>query len=168
MDPRVIAPSEIFRINTKLFGNCLHGMTADQAQARPGDRGNSAIWVAAHMIIARYGLLKRLGAETANPLPADLIAAKSIDDVKAWPSLDDLSAAWGTAAHAVRDRLGVITPAELNAAVDVRFPVFEQTVFGVLVFLAQHETYHLGQLSLLRKLAGLPAMSYGDPRGGQS
>jgi len=31
------------------------------------------------------------------------------------------------------------------------------------VFLTQHETYHLGQLSLLRKQAGLPAMSYREP-----
>jgi uncharacterized damage-inducible protein DinB len=27
-------------------------------------------------------------------------------------------------------------------------------------FMVQHDSYHLGQLSLLRKRAGLPAMSY--------
>lgn len=163
MDPRVIAPSEIFLLNSRLLRNCLHGMTAEQAQARPGDRGNSAIWVAVHMVSARYGLLKRLGAEAANPLPPDVTAAKSIDDVKAWPSLDDVRSAWDAAGHALRDRLAAMTAAELHAAVEVRFPVFEQTAFGVLVFMTQHETYHLGQLSLLRKQAGLPAMSYRDP-----
>ncbi len=163
MDPRVIAPSETFRINTKLFRNCLHDMTAEQAQSRPGTLGNSAIWVAVHMTTARFELLKRLGAAVANPLPAAVTTAKSIDDVKAWPSLDDVRSAWGAAAHALRDRLAAMTAADLNAAVEVRFPVFEQTVFGVLVFLTQHETYHLGQLSLLRKQAGLPAMSYREP-----
>ena len=33
----------------------------------------------------------------------------------------------------------------------------------LLTFMVQHDSYHLGQLSLLRKLAGLPGMSYTDP-----
>jgi uncharacterized damage-inducible protein DinB len=33
-------------------------------------------------------------------------------------------------------------------------------VLGALTFLVQHDSYHLGQLSLLRKWAGLPAMRY--------
>lgn len=163
MDPRVIAPSEILRLNTKLVRNCLHGMSQEQAQARPGDRTNSAIWVAAHLVNTRYRLVGRLGAERANPLPPALVAAKSIDDVKEWPPLADVVSAWTDASHALRDRLAAMTAADLDAPVDVRFPVFEQTVFGALVFLVQHDAFHLGQLSLLRKLAGLPAMSYTEP-----
>jgi uncharacterized damage-inducible protein DinB len=34
-------------------------------------------------------------------------------------------------------------------------------VLGVLTFLAQHDSYHVGQLSLLRRQLGLPAMKYG-------
>ena len=33
-------------------------------------------------------------------------------------------------------------------------------ILGMLVFLVQHDSYHIGQLSLLRKYAGLAAMSY--------
>ncbi|HVB31458.1 MAG TPA: DinB family protein [Gemmatimonadaceae bacterium] len=163
MDPRVIAPSSILRLNTTLYRNCLHGMTAEQAQARPADHANSAAFVALHLVQSRYFLLKLLGAETANPLPADLAAARSIDDVKQWPAHADLEAAWTTASHALRDRLAAMTAEELDAAVTVRFPAPEQTVFGALTFLVQHDSYHLGQLSLLRKQAGLPAMSYGTP-----
>jgi uncharacterized damage-inducible protein DinB len=160
MDPRVIAPAEILRVNTKLFRNCLAGMTQQQAESRPDGFGNSALWVAAHMAKARYGLLARMGAARANPLPAGLVNAKGILDVSAWPPLADVLAAWTDASHALRDRLAEVTAAELDAAVDVRFPVFEQTVFAVLVFMTQHDSYHLGQLSALRKLAGLPGMSY--------
>jgi uncharacterized damage-inducible protein DinB len=160
MDPRAIAPAETLRLNTTLFRNCLDGMTQAQAEARPARFGNSALWVAAHMVKSRHGLLKRLGGDRPNPLPAGLINAKGIDDVTAWPAVADVRSAWTDVSHALRDRLAAVTPADLDAPVEVRFPVFEQTVYGVLVFLVQHDSYHLGQLSTLRKLAGLPGMSY--------
>ncbi len=163
MDPRAVAPAEILRINTKLFRNCLHGMSQAQAEARPSGETNSALWVAAHMVKARYGLLKWLGAERPNPLPAGLMTAKSIDEVNAWPPVADVLAAWTEASHALRDRLAAMTAAQLSTPVEVRFPVFEQTTFALLTFMVQHDTYHLGQLSALRKLAGLPGMSYTDP-----
>ena len=163
MDPRAVAPAEILRSNTKLFRNCLHGMTQQQAEGRAPSEANSALWVAAHMVKARYGLLKWLGAERPNPLPAALMAAKSIDDVHAWPPVADVLAAWADASHALRDRLAAMTAAQLSTPVDVRFPVFEQTTFALLTFMVQHDTYHLGQLSMLRKIAGLPGMSYTDP-----
>ncbi len=163
MDPRVVAPAETLRINTKLFRNCLHGMTQAQAEARPADGGNSALWVAAHMVKARYGLLKRFGAERPNPLPAELMNAKGIDEVKAWPAVADVLAAWTDASRGLRDRLPQLTPQQWDEPVDVRFPAFEQTQFGVLVFMVQHDSYHLGQLSMLRKVLGMPGMSYSDP-----
>jgi uncharacterized damage-inducible protein DinB len=163
MDPRAVAPAEILRINTKLFRNCLHGMTQEQVERRVSSDTNNPAWVAAHMVKGRYGLLKWLGAERPNPLPAALVAAKSIDDVRAWPAVPDILAAWADASHGLRDRLAAMSAAQLSAAVEVRFPVFEQTVFALLTFMVQHDSYHLGQLSVLRKLAGLPGMSYTDP-----
>jgi len=41
-----------------------------------------------------------------------------------------------------------------------RFPVADPTRLGTLAFLAQHDTYHIGQLALLRRFVGLKAMSY--------
>ncbi len=163
MDPRIVAPAETLRLNTKLFRNCLHGMTQEQARARYEGYPNNALWVSAHMVKARYGLLRRLGAERPNPLPEALVNAKSIDDVATWPLLADVLAAWSDASHALRDRVAALTADELNTPVDVRFPVFEQTVFALTTFMVLHDTYHVGQLSVLRRLAGLPAMSFADP-----
>ena len=39
-------------------------------------------------------------------------------------------------------------------------PLEDSSVLGLFGFMVQHDSYHLGQLSLLRKYAGLPAMSY--------
>ena len=39
-------------------------------------------------------------------------------------------------------------------------PLEDSSVLGLLGFMVQHDSYHVGQLSMLRKHAGLPAMSY--------
>jgi hypothetical protein len=53
-----------------------------------------------------------------------------------------------------------LAPDEWDAAVDARFPGVDRTRLGALTFLTQHDSYHIGQLALLRKHAGLAAMSY--------
>ena len=61
---------------------------------------------------------------------------------------------------AIDARLEEITAEELSAPSERGFPGVERTRLGVLTFLVQHDSYHVGQLALLRKPAGLPAMSY--------
>ncbi|MGQ0703632.1 MAG: DinB family protein [Gemmatimonadales bacterium] len=160
MDPRVTPLADILRLNTRLFRNCLQDLTDEQARMRPSPTTNSAAFVAAHLAESRYFLLKLLGAERPSPLDRYLSGWKSIEQIQEWPTLAQVRDAWTEASHALRDRLDAMTAAELDAPNPTRFPVREQTVLGVLGFLVQHESYHVGQLSLLRKYVGLPAMSY--------
>jgi uncharacterized damage-inducible protein DinB len=160
MDPRIAALADTLKLNTRLFRNCLDGFTDDRAALRPTPDTNSAAFIAAHLADSRFYLLKVLGAERANPLAHYLAAGRSIDDIKEWPSLQETLSAWTDASHALRDRMDVLTAAELDQTVSLRFPMAHPTIFGALTFLVQHDSYHIGQLSLLRKHAGLPAMSY--------
>ncbi len=160
MEARTAPFADLLRLNTRLFRNCLDGLTEEQASQRPSSATNHAAFIAAHMADARFYLLEILGAKRPNPLAEALAGARSIDDLKRLPTLDESREAWTDAARALRDRLEAITAAELDASVSTRFPMPNPTVLGVLAFLVQHESYHLGQLALLRKHAGLPAMSY--------
>jgi uncharacterized damage-inducible protein DinB len=160
MDARITTLTSILRLNTKLLRNCLDGLTDEQAAVRPSPATNSAGFIAAHVADARFYLLTLLGAPQPNPLSAYLEGAKSIDDVKEFPPLDAIHRAWTDASHALRDRLDMMSAAELAATVGTRFPMADQTVLGALTFLVQHDTYHIGQLALLRKHLGFPAMRY--------
>ncbi len=160
MDPRVAPLADILRLNTRLFRNCLAGLTDEQANLRPSGTTNSAAFVAAHLADSRFYLLRILGVDQPSPLARYLDSAKGINDVKQSPPLAEIQAAWTAAAHALHERLEVMTAGELDAPVTTRFPMPNATVIGVLTFLVQHDSYHLGQLALLRKHAGLPAMSY--------
>lgn len=160
MDARIAALADTLKLNTRLFRNCLDGFTDARAAVRPTSDTNSAAFIAAHLADSRFYLLKLLGAEQANPLSRYLEAGRGIDDIKEWPTLQETLSAWTTVSHALRDRMEALTAAELDQTVNLRFPMAHPTIFGALTFLVQHDTYHLGQLSLLRKHAGLPAMSY--------
>jgi uncharacterized damage-inducible protein DinB len=160
MDPRVEPLAAILRLNTRLFLNCLDGLTDDTARLRHAGGVNSATFIAAHVTDSRHFLLRTLGGALENPLSPFLDKARSIDEMSDWPALDAVRSAWKDVSAALDTRLGTATTDELSSTVEARFPGVERTRLGALTFLVQHDSYHLGQLALLRKPAGLPAMSY--------
>lgn len=160
MDPRVAPLAEMLRLNTRLFRNCLDGLTGEQAQQRPSEACNSALFLGAHLVESRHYILTTLGAERPNPLERYTGGWKSIAEISEWPSLDEVGAAWSAVSAALAERLDRITAAELDAPITTQMPLETRTALGMLIFLVQHDSYHVGQLSLLRKYAGLPAMSY--------
>jgi len=160
MDPRIGPLAGILKLNSRLFDNCLDGITEEQCHARPSETTNSAIFVAAHLTEGRFWGLTILGAERANPLEKKIGKWKGIDDITDWPSLAEIRAAWAEASTALSQRMAAITAAELNAPSGSQMPIEDSSVLGMIGFMIQHDSYHLGQLSMLRKHAGLPAMSY--------
>jgi uncharacterized damage-inducible protein DinB len=160
MDVRIAALADILRLNTRLLRNCLDGLTEAQAAVRPGPGTNSAAFVAAHLADARFHLLALLGGDRNNPLAPYLAAARSLDELERLPPLTDILDAWTDVSHALRDRLEELSADELDQDVAPRFPMSNPTRLGALAFLVQHDSYHIGQLAMLRKHAGLPAMRY--------
>jgi uncharacterized damage-inducible protein DinB len=160
MDPRIVPLAHILRLDARLFHNCLDGISETEAQARPSGGTNSIAFIAGHVVTSRSYLLKVLGAEQTNPLAATIAPTRSIDQIEQLPSLADIVAAWNAAHDALDRRLATIGAAELDAPVTTRLPVPDPTVLGILTFLTQHDSYHVGQLGLLRKFAGQSAMSY--------
>jgi uncharacterized damage-inducible protein DinB len=104
--------------------------------------------------------LDGLSDEQADPLAPYLDGRQSLDELAKLPALAEIQAAWTKAAHLLRDRLAALTPADLDGPSGAKFPLFNGTVLATLTFLVQHDSYHVGQLSLLRKYCGLPAMRF--------
>lgn len=160
MDTRIAPLADILRLNTVLFRNCLDGLNDQQAAVRPSNGTNSAAFIAAHLASSRFFLLKTLGVDERDPLSPYLDGRKGIDECAQLPSLREIDAAWTQGAHLLRDRLEALTPGDIDGPSSMKFPLANGTLLGTLTFLVQHDSYHVGQLSLLRKYAGLPAMRY--------
>lgn len=163
MDPRAFAVAEIFRLNTWLFHNCLAGLSEEDARRRPTSEVNSVAFVAAHVCESRVAIAGWLGAPVDNPWAALVANAKGIQDTPVLPSLAEVAATWDAASAAIEHRLARVSPDRLDGPAPHRFPGGGSTLLGALAFLAQHDSYHMGQLALLRKLVGLPGMTYTAP-----
>jgi uncharacterized damage-inducible protein DinB len=162
MDPRVTALADMLRLNSRLYQNCLAGLTDQAARERLSGAGptNSAAFVAAHLVDSRYYLLDCLGVKQQSPLTGAKGGFNNIADVTAFPALADIRTAWHSAGELLGKRLAALTAADLDTPLAPGFPIETQTTLGLLSFMVQHESYHLGQLGLLRKHSGLPAMAY--------
>jgi len=160
MDPRLAPLADTLRLNSRLFRNCLTGLADDKARVRPTEATNSAAFVAAHLVDSRFYTLGLLGIKRESPLTGAKGGFNDIAQVTAYPTLTEVQKAWTSVSEALDQRLRALTAAELDAPLDPGFPVESKTLIGVFTFLVQHDSYHLGQLALLRKQAGLPAMTY--------
>ncbi|HEY7635603.1 MAG TPA: DinB family protein [Gemmatimonadales bacterium] len=166
MDQRVAPFASMFGLNTDLLLNCLQGLSESEArQCLPGG-GNSMAFLAAHLADSRYFLVERLGNPLSNPLARYLAQARSISDIREWPTLDEIRSAWLAVSAHLQDALAALSAAQLSEPNVHRFPLGDSSRLGLIVFLAQHDSYHLGQVAFLRRQLGKPAMSYA--RRGQS
>lgn len=164
MHPSVTPLASIYRLNTGLLLNCIRGVTDDHAAARITGATNSIGFLVAHLIDTRHYLADLLGAPLPSPFPPAFARAKTMDDAGTLPPLAELTRFWDAiSAHLAVEVERLDTPGLARAA--ARLPGSDGTVLGALAFLAQHESYHLGQIALLRRQLGLPAMSYAmEPR----
>jgi uncharacterized damage-inducible protein DinB len=163
LNSRVTPFANLLRLNARLLANCLDHVTEDQARARVLSSVNSMAFLIAHLTDARHSLLTLLGGSAENPLASLLESATSMDDVAVLPSLADLLSAWWAVDQALASRLADLADADLDAMSPQRYPGGDASVLGALAFLVQHDSYHVGQLALLRRAHGLPAMRYSQP-----
>jgi uncharacterized damage-inducible protein DinB len=160
MNPAVAPLAEILELNTDLLLNCLDGLTDEEVRHRLEGGGNSLAFLIAHLADTRHFMATRLKHPLANPLTPLLADAQSIDDIRGWPPVEELRAAW----RAISDHLAKVLPAlsaeELAEPNVHRFPIGDSTRLGLIAFLAQHDSYHVGQAAFLRRQIGKPAMAY--------
>lgn len=130
--------------------------TADLTDAdtllQPPFKGNCLNWVLGHILFSRGLVLKTLGATL--DVPADTLERYKresdpvTDDEPGVLSLADLLKGLERAQEQIIARLQSISEEELAAEVN------EKIVGERVAVLHWHETYHTGQLELLRQLAG--------------
>ena len=161
MLPTLQASADTCHLNHRLLLACLDGMDDVAAQKILVPNTNHAAFLVFHLIDARCFLLKMLGEEVENPLGKTYGQAKNIDDIERFPTVDELRAAWKQTGAQLRDGFENATEERLATKPPFPIPVADQTSAGAVTFLAQHESYHVGQLAQLRKGLGLGPMSYG-------
>jgi uncharacterized damage-inducible protein DinB len=166
MEPQIAPLAAILDLNSDLLLNCLDGLSEEEARARLPGGGNSAAFLAAHLTDSRHFLAARLGQPLANPLAPYLAEARGIEDIAVWPSLSEIRGAWSAVSRHLGATLGGVTAADLERPHAHRFPIPDHTALGLIAFLVQHDSYHVGQTAFVRCQLGKPAMTYTRGAGG--
>jgi uncharacterized protein YndB with AHSA1/START domain/uncharacterized damage-inducible protein DinB len=147
----------LFEVNTRLYRNVLIGVTATEFAARLNERTNSMQWIAGHLALTRGGLAALLGAR---PDPSMGMFWEGMKQDVVYPGMEEITRAWTSATERLLDRLAAVTWADLARATPPHYAGSEENLRDALAFLAEHESYHIGQLGLLRKAYGYEAVRY--------
>jgi uncharacterized damage-inducible protein DinB len=160
MEPQVRPLAALYNLNTDLLLNCLEGLSDSEAQRRLEAGGNSITFLAEHLTDSRHFLVARLGHTLVNPIARYLADVRSMDDITEWPSLEEIRSAWLAVSTHLQAVLGRLSAAELVEPTAQRFLAEDTTRLGMVAFLVQHDSYHLGQIGFIRRQLGKPPMSY--------
>lgn len=147
----------LFDTNERLYRNALSGVSGEHFAARINDRTNSMQWIAGHLALTRAGMANLIGAAPDGSMQAFW---KDYNPGIEYPDREAIHRAWDEATKRLHDRLAVVTLADFARPTPPHYPGNENTVRDALAFLAEHESYHVGQLGFLRKSHGYEAVRY--------
>lgn len=161
MIPYIAPLHAIITLNTGLVRNAVDGIDDDASRTRPLDGANSVAYLLAHIIGSRFLMARTAGAAPVdNPIDAYITPRTPIDAVTSWPTMVELLAAWTAASTSLESAMAALTADGAAQMTEFKLPVADRSVGGILAFFTQHDSYHLGQLSMLRKHLTGSAMSY--------
>lgn len=149
----------IYNTNSKLLINSFAKVTEADSLKRPNRKTNSMIFIALHILDARCFILTQIGCDTKNPFAGYVDWAKTIDEIKVYPKLKKVLSEWKRIDRVFMEELCRVNSRKLNSDQQFEFPGGKK-IINMLAFLAEHEAYHVGQISFIRKYLGYPATSY--------
>jgi hypothetical protein len=142
-----------FETNSWLIRKFAAGLTHEDSLAQPSFRANNFNWVLGHILVSRDRVLKLLdqpSALTERETAVYDTGSESVTEATAL-SLPRLMAALESGQKALNDILAQDPGSDLDRLHDAERG---QTVRSRIEGLQWHETYHIGQLEILRQVSG--------------
>jgi hypothetical protein len=144
----------MFKINTDIVNKAIADVDPEHWFKNPGDDSNHLMWIMGHLVVHRGQTLKTLGVDWDNQwTPLFARGAERLADTE-YPSADEMRAAWQEVSTHLANALQQ-QPADVLAKDAPKGPPsFDGKLSGTVAFYAFHDTYHVGQVSFLRKWLG--------------
>jgi uncharacterized damage-inducible protein DinB len=144
----------MFKFNTDIVNKALTGVDPEHWFKNPGEDSNHLMWIMGHLVVHRAHTLKTLGVDWENKwMPLFAQGTDRLADT-AYPSIEEMRAAWEQVSAELAKALQQAAPDVLAEKAPKGPPSFDGKLGGTVAFLAFHDTYHVGQISYLRKWLG--------------
>jgi uncharacterized damage-inducible protein DinB len=157
-----------YDLHDVLFNNVIADISDEESNQCIADPINSVKWLAGHLLWANANLANIGGVKIEvkwrdhfhtrqGGSPADFNAPPS-----PLPTLDEIRNKWNEDTVVTRKGLENLPEEALNSVIEVKHPIlpFDNTLAGLWAFINDHQSYHIGQIGIIRRALGKPAMSY--------
>lgn len=155
-----------FRLLTDWYLSVLEGIQPADGCRTLSEHNNSLEWLAGHLLATRCRHIARLGRQ-AEWLPSldayidptlPLPGIRPFDRNRAYLGLAECAEAWGRVSKTFLATLEAADEPVLQTVLPLRGPTGGDTVGDFLISAVLHESFHIGQMSIIRKALGYPAM----------
>jgi uncharacterized damage-inducible protein DinB len=155
-----------YRLTTDWFLSALENISEEDGRKTINDNSNSLEWIVGHLITTRYRNMLRVGLQIEPYKHLDKFISQTIpppnaikfDKANNYPSLAESREQWLHYDRLFSQRLQVIDESTLNTELPFTVLTGGNKVEDALTFMTMHESYHIGQMSIIRKALGYPAM----------
>ena len=143
--------AEYYGLTYRVIHRQLNRLTNEESFLQPPFRGNCLNWVLGHIVFSREAALTRLG-ESFPWTEAE--AARYTRNSEPVTSAGDALSLERLLAALEESQARIVAALKRISDEDLQRPADDETVGEQITFSHWHETYHVGQLELLRQLAG--------------
>lgn len=146
--------ASIFAKNAQMLDRATQGIPAEKWLTQPTNNSNHLLWIAGHMAVHRAKVLTLLGEEWTDPWGKLFIRGAKLTAPEEYPAVEEVQRTWTDVCQRVSAALAGASAQTLAKPSQPPTPSFDGTLGGTIAFLSFHETYHVGQVSYLRKALG--------------
>lgn len=136
---------------------CADGISHEESLALPGSQGNCMNWVLGHLIRVYDNVMPLLQQTPLGGFERYERGGAPIKNGDEAMDFKELLQAWDESSRRIDEGLSAITSERLDQAAPFS-PTNNpnETVRSLLTTILFHQSYHTGQMGLLRRLAGRP------------
>ena len=145
---------ESFGLNNKLYLRAFE-LEQEVSKKQLKEDTNSSIWLLGHLAWAKTLCINITGKPIQTTLPEWLdIFSKNIKELNSedFPHLAEIKKVWEDTHKEFMANLVTLDNNVLTAESPIKLPTSEPSTLAALTYMTLHESYHIGQLSYIRRL----------------
>lgn len=157
-----------FQLLTDWYISVLEDIKTEDGSKVISENTNSLEWLAGHLIVSRYRNIVRLRQQIEPYKYLSTFVDQTLpppnfipfDRNKEYPILTEITEEWSKYSKIFIDTLKSVDEIILKTELPIEPPTGGKTIEDLLTFVVMHETFHIGQMSIIRKALGYKAMQW--------
>lgn len=144
-----------FELQSSWFLNVLANISEDESNKQLADNLNPIKWVAGHILNTRMSLLSILSGKPQGQNYNKFFGKGSSNKLDStFPSMEEIKLKWNVVSVELTDCIRGLTEEKLLSPPPFQTAIPNDALQGLIAYMVIHESHHIGQLSILRKLMG--------------